>query len=111
MNLKFFLSNCAALTALLLCVFTFNLYSQTTSAEKTGAVAGFVVDKEQEAAALIRKRAVETGKVVNKLKPTESEILDFEKMTFALVNQTRAENGLVPLAWSDEVAKLAKLHS
>lgn len=113
MNLKFVLSNFTAFCALFLCVFTVNLHSQTVNAEKTASVKGYVTDKEAEAAGLTRKRTIETesGKIINKLKPTESELLDFEKMTFALVNQKRAENGLAPLTWSDEVAKLAKMHS
>ena len=112
MNLKTVPSNFSTFLALFLCVFTVNVFSQTTG-EKTGSVAGYVTDKEQEAAGQIRKRTVEPvgDKIVNKLKPTESEVLDYEKLTFALVNQTRAENGLTPLAWSDEVAKVAKLHS
>jgi len=28
-----------------------------------------------------------------------------------LINQKRAENGLSPVSWSDEVAKVARLHS
>jgi len=113
MNLKSFLSITAVFSALLLCVFTVNLYSQTAAAEKTGSVAGYISDKEAEAAGITRKRTIEneSAKVTNKLKPTESEVLDFEKLTFALVNQKRAENGLAPLTWSDEVARIAKLHS
>ena len=49
--------------------------------------------------------------IENTLKPTASEVIDLEKTAFALVNQKRAEKGLAPLAWSDEAAKLAKLHS
>ena len=113
MNLKSFPANWAAIFAFFLCFCAVDLYAQTPAGEKTDSVAGFVADKEKEAAGLIRKRSVEEEpvKIPNKLKPTESEILDFEKTAFALVNQKRAENNLAPLAWSDEVAKLARLHS
>lgn len=34
-----------------------------------------------------------------------------EKKVFALINEKRAEQGLPPLEWSDEVAKIARVHS
>ncbi len=34
-----------------------------------------------------------------------------EKAAFELLNQKRSENGLKPLAWSDQLASLARLHS
>jgi uncharacterized protein YkwD len=34
-----------------------------------------------------------------------------ERTAFDLLNGKRAENGLVPLVWSDEVAVIARLHS
>lgn len=39
------------------------------------------------------------------------EALDLERRVFALLNQKRAENGLSPLAWSEDMAKIARAHS
>lgn len=36
---------------------------------------------------------------------------DLEKTAFALLNQKRAENNLTALEWSDEVARIARIHS
>lgn len=37
--------------------------------------------------------------------------LDAEQAAFALINQKRAENGLGPLLWNDDVAVVARMHS
>src|SRR5215213_968850 len=112
MKLKFSLSKFVAISALALSVFTVNLFSQTIQAEKTGSVAAYVRDKDEESG-LVRQRSVqdEAVKIPTSVKPSADEIPDLEKLAFALINQKRAENGLPPLAWSDEVAKLARLHS
>lgn len=34
-----------------------------------------------------------------------------EQAAFALINRKRAENGLQPLIWSDEIAAIARIHS
>jgi len=36
---------------------------------------------------------------------------DLEQQAFAMINQLRAKNGEPPLVWSDDVAKVARLHS
>jgi uncharacterized protein YkwD len=36
---------------------------------------------------------------------------DLERRIFGLLNEIRAENGLSPLTWNDEVAELARVHS
>lgn len=38
-------------------------------------------------------------------------VLAVERKVFELINRQRAENNLTPLEWSDEVAKIARLHS
>ncbi len=40
-----------------------------------------------------------------------SAVFGFEKKVFELINQRRAEQNLEPLEWSDEVAKIARMHS
>lgn len=34
-----------------------------------------------------------------------------ERIAFDMINQKRADNGVKPLAWSDELANIARLHS
>ena len=113
MNLKSFLLKFAVFSAVVLCVFTHDLYSQTVKSEQTGSVAAYVSDKADEEAGLTRKRMIETEKVrlIFSVKPTAGEVVDFEKMAFGMINQKRAENGLPLLAWSDDIAKIARLHS
>jgi uncharacterized protein YkwD len=36
---------------------------------------------------------------------------EMERQTFRLLNQKRTEIGLLPLAWNDDLAKVARLHS
>jgi len=112
MKHKSFLTNTLAALALGFCAFSVNHYSQTIKAEKTGAVAAYVRDKDEESGE-VRQRIVpgDTVKPTAPLKPSAEQLLDFEKQAFSLINQKRAEIGLAPLEWSDDIAKLARLHS
>ena len=38
-------------------------------------------------------------------------VFDLEKKAFSLLNEKRAEQGLAPLEWDDDVAKVARFHS
>lgn len=55
---------------------------------------------------LVRPRRVEDAAV-----PTAVNTAASEHAAFEMINQKRAENGLKPLIWSDEVAAIARLHS
>jgi uncharacterized protein YkwD len=48
---------------------------------------------------------------VRETKPSAAFIASVEKEAFDLINKKRADIGLEPLVWSDELAVLAKLHS
>lgn len=112
MNLKSFLLKSIVFSALLFCAFSANLFAQTIKAEKTGSVASYVRDKEEDAG-LVRKRVAqaENVKIIPFAKPSAVQLLELEKLGIALINQKRAEIGLTSLAWSDDVAKIARLHS
>jgi len=112
MNLKSFLSKSIAVSALVLGAFSVNSFTQTIKAEKTGSVASYVRDREEDSG-LIRKRVAENGNVtvVSSAAPSASRILDLEQQVFGMINQKRAEINLPPLAWSEEVAKVARVHS
>jgi uncharacterized protein YkwD len=112
MNLKYCPKKSAAIATLFLCVFAQNAFSQNIKAEKTGEVAAYITEKDIDSGIVRRRIAnAETAKTTSKFKFTEDQLLDFEKQTFALINQERVEFGLQPIVWSDEVAKIARLHS
>ncbi|MBS1797741.1 MAG: CAP domain-containing protein [Acidobacteria bacterium] len=97
------------LTILLFCIAPLAAAGQQLTAEKTDSVAAYVRDKAEDSG-LIRKRIVsEPAKPVRKYSTVE--VFDFEKQAFALINFKRAEMGLPALQWSDDVAKIARLHS
>lgn len=112
MNLIYCSKKSAAIAALFLCVFALNAFSQTIRAEKTGEVAAYITDKDIDSGIVRRRIAnAETVKTTSKFNFTAEQLVDLEKQTFALINQKRAEFGLPPIVWSDEVAKIARLHS
>jgi uncharacterized protein YkwD len=112
MNLKSLLIKSIVFSALLIGAFSENAFAQTIKAEKTGSVAAYISDKDKDSG-LNRKRIVtnDNVKTVSSAKLSASKILDLEKQTFAMINEERAKFGLFPLNWSDEVAKVARLHS
>ena len=60
------------------------------------------------------RNAVETRPrfIKDDAKPkTTVNVFELEKLAFGLINQNRVANGLKELTWSDEVAKIARLHS
>ena len=112
MNLIYFSKKSAAISALFLFVFALNAFSQNIKAEKTGEVAAYITDKEIDSGIVRRRIAnAETVKTTSKFNFTAEQLVDLEKQTFALINQKRAEFGLSPIIWSDEIAKIARLHS
>jgi uncharacterized protein YkwD len=56
-----------------------------------------------------RPRRVETAAGVKASVVINAQAV--ERAAFELINQKRANNGLKPLAWSDELASIARLHS
>ena len=107
-----FLSKSIVFSLLLISTFFAAAQAQTTSAEKSDSVASYIRDKEEDSG-LVRKRLAQPGsnKKINPANPTSYELFDFEKQTFALINQKRTELDLQTLAWSDDAAKIARLHS
>jgi uncharacterized protein YkwD len=112
MNFKAFRLISIVIPVLFTIAFSANSFAQTIKAEKTGSVAAYVSDKDEDSGQN-RKRIVqpEPVKIINSANPSANQVLDFEKTAFALINQKRAEVGLQPLEWSDQVAKVARLHS
>jgi uncharacterized protein YkwD len=111
MNLKSFLQKFAVIAALSLSVFAVNLFSQTTRTEKTGSVAAFVRDTKENAGLVEESTIQPAASLNNSVKAAANQIPDLERLAFSLINQKRAESGLPALSWSEEVAKIARLHS
>lgn len=54
-----------------------------------------------------KSKDIEISKPVKK----EVSVKDLERQAFELLNQRRIENGLKPVVWNEEIAKVARLHS
>jgi uncharacterized protein YkwD len=82
-----------AAVSLLLTAFLSAAHSQTTSTTQTREVqvAGYTSVRET--------------------KPSAALVSSIEREAFDLINKKRTDIGLEPLAWSDELAALARLHS
>ena len=61
--------------------------------------------------ALNRSRIYQSEPKKSTGKSTSATALDLELLTFELINQQRSKSNLQPLAWSDDAAKIARLHS
>jgi uncharacterized protein YkwD len=101
MKLKTFPPEIVIFTALVFGAFSVNVSAQAIKAEIKGVVAAVRAGEKNDP-------SVEESAA---LKPTAEKIVELEKLTFSLINQKRAEFGLSPIAWSDEVAKIARVHS
>jgi len=112
MNLNSFFPKSLLFSALFISAFSAALPAQTIKAEKSGSVASYIRDIEEDSG-VVRKRIVEpeNNRKTNYKNLTADLKLDLEKQTFEMINQKRLENGLQVLVWSDDVAKIARLHS
>lgn len=52
----------------------------------------------------------EAGKVYE-LKPGNASTSELEQYLFLLINQKRTQNGLPPVVWNEQAARVARLHS
>lgn len=113
-------------SAFIISIFCFNLFGQTKN--EFGTLAAFT--EKPEVTALTRPRIVYESKaiVANKddakladknavfipntvLVTSAEEILRLERQAFDLLNERRKENGLAPVEWSEDMAKVARIHS
>lgn len=95
---------CVCFSVFLLIIFTFNVSAQIRSSVTVQ------VGKSDEPVS--RARTVEASPLNIKTKSNAAmKPFELEKIAFSLLNQKRSENNLTPLKWSDDVAKIARLHS
>lgn len=71
----------------------------------------YVVSRGDVRPAATRPRVYTNQTVKPSRKPETSDAFELERHAFALINQQRASSGLEPLTWSDDAAKIARLHS
>ncbi len=83
-----------------LVIFSLNLFGQISANDLS-------LDKKSDI--LIRQRKVDDLADAKAGKPFSG--LELEKKAFELLNAKRGEEGLLPLIWDDEVAKVARIHS
>lgn len=101
----------------LFCVSSRNVFAQTSEVQYKRVL--FVI-RNDENSAVVRPRVFKSPvkKEVSDNKPTETAAapkatvnFSYEKQVFELINKKRAEAGLNPLLWNDDMAKIARLHS
>lgn len=61
--------------------------------------------------ALNRPRVVKEEPLPSRFAFTTAQIYGFEREAFQLINERRRSAGLAELVWSDEVARVARIHS
>lgn len=99
------------ISTVLLFLFQVSAFAQTGA---TGLRESFalLIGNNNDKTAPTRPRIIENkhrNSVGETKKPATT--FDLERKAFDLLNQLRLENNLPPLAWSDDVAKIARLHS
>ena len=96
--------------SLLLAFFVASLFAQNNL--KSGALAT-ITDKKPEKTVFERPRLISAKEEKsNTNTPSEIEFsTELEQKAFKILNNIRVENGLAPLSWSADMAKVARLHS
>lgn len=96
-----------SLNQLLFFAFIFCAFSLNISAQFSGVA--YVAKSSDEN---LRPRVIEPDKKPTVIVPKIAfSSIDLEKQAFALLNQQRAEKGLPPLVWNDDIARVARMHS
>ena len=95
-------------------LFTTNSFAQAERLSLSNLVA---VSSESNEAALKRPRIVGAVKIGNAASESNNAsnsaalISRLERQAFDVLNRKRVENGLLPLVWSEDMAKVARAHS
>ena len=99
------------ISTVFLFLFQVSAFAQIGSVGKRESFALFIA-KDNDKTAPTRPRVVETEQP-NSLQSIKKPVttFDLERKAFELLNRQRAENNLSPLVWSDDVAKIARIHS
>lgn len=105
-----------------LSLFCISSFSQTDTKNKKFLFETIAALKEEARPRLVEEKKVkeEKPKNVEKLNNSNSTIAlvttvalinELERKAFEITNQKRKENGLPPIVWSEDMAKVARLHS
>lgn len=71
----------------------------------------YLVGRSDNRPGLTRPRVYKTVPPISSKISKASNAYDLEHRAFELINERRAECNLAPLKWSDDVARIARLHS
>ncbi len=94
---------------LLSTLFVANLFAQNSLKAST---ANIISDSKDVKSIFERVRVVNPKSEKSTDKGSQIQFSpEFEKKAFKILNEIRAENGLSPLNWSEDMAKVARLHS
>lgn len=106
-----------ALINFLFCISSRNIFAQTSEVQYKRVL---FVNRNDENSAVVRPRVFKSPvkKEISDSKPTEIAAapkatvnFSYEHAVFELINKQRTANGLNPLLWNDDVAKIARIHS
>ena len=103
------------LCSLLFCAFSQNLFAQKLENQNKRIL---FVNRNDENIGVVRPRVfkISARNDVSDIKPAATKTskatnFGYERQVFELINKKRAEFGLKPLIWNDDVAKIARIHS
>lgn len=116
------LATFSILQFIFLSLFSLNSYSQTDSKTRKFLFETIASLKEEARPRLVEEKKVKDEKTKADEKTVETPpsvilvtsaviINELERKAFEITNQKRKENGLPPIIWSEDMAKVARLHS
>lgn len=97
-----------------LTVFSLSLFSISSAAQNSGQAAYRLSISTDDGSSFNRPRIIKPEERRHAKVSTDQnspEIEKYEHKIFDAINKKRAEQNLPPLVWSDEVEKIARLHS
>lgn len=116
--------NLSIFSILFLGIFCFNSFAQNDAKNKkvSFATVASVKDKTEVERPRVFEPSKEEGSVLGKEKTenalpqvilvTSAAVINqLERKAFDIINEKRKENGLQPVVWSEDMAKVARLHS
>lgn len=87
------------------------LFSGGTSKTIERPKSAYILSSGEPNPVLVRPRIFKPVQSNAEGAPRVARAFDLERRAFDLINEKRAKCGLAPLKWSDDVAKIARLHS
>ncbi|MGI8495955.1 MAG: CAP domain-containing protein, partial [Pyrinomonadaceae bacterium] len=120
-----FVQSIIVVAVLLLLIFSIYVPGQTTEPDKKAKPdLIYIAENTENILPFSRPRIYQSAPPFAAVKPRQNinkpefsgrvfsrKLASLEKQAFELMNRKRAENGLAPLRWNDDLARVARLHS